>query len=443
MCGIAVFPNLFFVLASSYFGLGRPYVNFDYLICTVVFFTPLRFLFYPLVLVCVFVDAMLLVGQVFPFVRLQDVLYLLGFIPAAAFAWQVMLFVSALVTLLLFVAFFSSVRRCSFLECLILVNFALLPYTFSVYGSESDRGKFWRVSESLPVSSQIVYFYTYRQGAFLEKYFEEGEAFARSSYKGATDSWFGSDVGFQDKVLLIINESWGDTLNPKIFDHLVQPLREQSNIEILDYGAKDFVGATVAGELRELCRLQPNHFNLSKVLDGFSDCLPSKFKRLGYSTHSMHGAVGLMYDRIHWYSRIGFDDRVFFESKAWSERCYSFPGACDLELMKVQLDPLLKREGKSFIYWLTLNTHSYYDSRDLRGDYFECAGYGILPDGEACRNLKLQAQFFKGLAMLLSEAPSGIDVVIVGDHSPPMFDQREKDGVFSDSKVSYVRFRVN
>ncbi|WP_425916829.1 sulfatase-like hydrolase/transferase [Pseudomonas sp. GWSMS-1] len=440
--GVVVFPNILFGLLSLYFGLGRPYVNFDYLVCAVIFFTPLRFLFYPLVLVCAFFDVMLLVCQVFPFVRLQDVFYLLGFIPAAALAWQAWLCVSVVLALFAFGLFSLSVRRSSLLSCLVLLNFSLLLYAFSVYGTDVDRGKFWRVPEGRAVSSQAVYFYTYRQGAFLEKYFEEGEPFSKAAYSGATEPWFEAGAGFKNKVLLIVNESWGATLNPQIVDQLIRPLRELKNIDAVEYGSKDFVGATVAGELRELCRLQPNHFNLSSVSEGFDACLPGMFKYQGYVTHAMHGAVGLMYDRVHWYSKIGFDERVFFESRSWKERCYSFPGACDLELMEEQLKPLLARNGKDFIYWLTLNTHSYYDVRDLRGDYFNCAEYGVLSGGEACRNLKLQAQFFKGLADVLSGVGSGVDVVVVGDHSPPMFDQREKGTVFLDSKVSYIRFSV-
>jgi phosphoglycerol transferase MdoB-like AlkP superfamily enzyme len=234
----------------------------------------------------------------------------------------------------------------------------------------------------------------------------------------------------------------GATSNPLIFERLISPLRELKNVDVVESGSKDFVGATVAGELRELCRLQPNHFNLSNVSEGFEGCLPGFFKRQGYATHAVHGAVGLMYDRVHWYPRVGFDERVFFESGSWKERCYSFPGACDLELMTVQLKPLLNRKGKDFIYWLTLNTHSFYDSRDLRGDFFDCAEYGVLVGGEACRNLKLQAQFFKGLAGLLSGVTSKLDVIVVGDHAPPMFDQREKDKIFIDSKVSYIRLKI-
>lgn len=442
LLGVVVFPNILFGALALYFDLGRPYVNFDYIFCAVVFFTPLRFLFYPLVVLFVFVDVILLVCQVFPFVRLQDVAYLMGFIPAAAVTWQILICLLMVAAVIAFMLFLFSVKRSSFLGCLALLNFSLLFYAFSVYGGDVDRGKFWRVPESVTVSSQIVYFYTYRQGAFLEKYFEEGKPFTKAAYKGATELWFDKDASFQDKVLLIVNESWGATLNPLVGERLISPLRNLKNVDVVEYGSKDFVGATVAGELRELCRLQPNHFNLSDVSEGFEDCLPGRFKRQGYYTHAIHGAVGLMYDRVHWYPRVGFDERVFFESRSWQERCYSFPGACDLELMVTQLSPMLEREGKRFIYWLTLNTHSYYDARDLRGDYFDCAEYGVLPEGEACRNLKLQAQFFKGLAGVLSEVSSGVDVLVVGDHSPPMFDQREKEAVFVDSKVSYVRLRV-
>src|SRR5690606_3486330 len=144
---------------------------------------------------------------------------------------------------------------------------------------------------------------------------------------------------------------------------------------------------------RELCGVYPNYFNLASVTDGFDDCLPNRLKKLGYSTSAIHGAVGTMYDRVRWYPRAGFEIMTFYESREWAGRCYSFPGACDIEIFQVVKEQL-SVEGKLFVYWLTLNSHSTYDLRDVSKYVFDCRAYEVAEDTQSCRNLKLQAQFF-------------------------------------------------
>src|SRR5690606_17434191 len=110
-------------------------------------------------------------------------------------------------------------------------------------------------------------------------------------------------------------------------------------------------------------------------------------------TLAIHGASGVMYDRVHWYPRVGFDETVFFESRRWQRRCYSFPGACDDELIG-EIGRFLEGKEKAFVYWLTLNSHAIYDERDIRIWGFDCAGHGIPEGSQTCRNLSLHYQFF-------------------------------------------------
>lgn len=37
LLGVVVFPNILFGALALYFDLGRPYVNFDYIFCAVLF----------------------------------------------------------------------------------------------------------------------------------------------------------------------------------------------------------------------------------------------------------------------------------------------------------------------------------------------------------------------------------------------------------------------
>jgi phosphoglycerol transferase MdoB-like AlkP superfamily enzyme len=178
------------------------------------------------------------------------------------------------------------------------------------------------------------------------------------------------------------------------------------------------------------------------VETGFENCLPKRLLAAGYKTAAMHGATSLMYDRRHWYPRAGFEKMTFFEDRVWPQRCYSFPGACDLDMLP-ELEKFFGQPGKRFMYWLTLNSHAPYDLRDLRVDHFNCAAHGISDNTEVCRLLKLQADFFSGLAQQLrSDTLKGVDVIIVGDHAPSLINLEDKTAIFAPSVVPWVRLKT-
>jgi phosphoglycerol transferase MdoB-like AlkP superfamily enzyme len=163
---------------------------------------------------------------------------------------------------------------------------------------------------------------------------------------------------------------------------------------------------------------------------------------MGYKTSAMHGATGMMYDRQDWYAEVGFPDDLFFEDVLSLPRCYSFPGACDRNLL-THLRGYFSGEGKRFFYWLTLNTHSSYDRRDLVEDLFDCPAFGVEEDTQPCRNLELQAQFFNDLATALqSPEMAGVEVIVVGDHEPRLTNQMELKNNFMPGVVPWVRLKV-
>jgi len=436
----AVLPNLFFFVIAWLFGLGRPLISIDYVIVAIVMLSRFYILGYVFLIVAIAADILLLVGQVFPFIRLQDAFYLFGFLHVVSAVYQVAILglgLGALAIIYMFCRFRSDGR---YVHMLAFLNLALLCMTVEVYNSDESSNRFWRVSDLDVVDSQVLYFYNYRSRGFVEAYNLKGTPFSPSGYQAA-NPWVGVSPK-NNRLLLIVNESWGVAKNSELTAALLDTLVTSPVVESVSQGELPFVGATVAGELRELCRLTPNHFNLKDVSVGFEDCLPNRLSEMGYSTRAMHGAVGLMYDRLHWYPHAGFQQSTFFESKTWPERCYSFPGACDLDLMD-ELKSEFALPGKRFMYWLTLNTHSVYDLRDLRLPPLDCSRYGVAEDTESCRNFRLQAQFFQGLAKTLSDGRmKGVEVLIVGDHSPPVFNIEEKNNYFSEGKVSWLHLKV-
>jgi phosphoglycerol transferase MdoB-like AlkP superfamily enzyme len=132
---------------------------------------------------------------------------------------------------------------------------------------------------------------------------------------------------------------------------------------------------------------------------------------------------------------------LFFENRIWPRRCFSFPGACDLDMF----DDVIKffdAPGQRFFYWLTLNTHARYDARDIDEYKFDCEVFNVSASSESCRNFVLHAQFFSGLAdALKTEAMSDVEVILVSDHSPILMSGEEKRQNFVEDSLPWVRIR--
>lgn len=432
-------PNILFFVISSTFGIGRPLVNFDYVIVSLFFIFGLNWLGVAfLALVYVF-DVVFLVGQLFPFLRVSDLLYFVGLIGSSPSYYKVM-FLVVLVQLFVFCAFFLRLKKR--VPELAFINLALILYVFNFSYFDDSESKYYRYSSERFFDSVLVFSFDHRRTGFLESFDLESKPLVKASYKGATSPWFSSPMELSDKTILIVSESWGVS-SDEIMDSVLSPIYELGDhIVSIERGELGFSGATVDGELRELCQLSSANFNLKDLVTGFEDCLPNRLRAMGYETYSLHGAVGSMYDRAYWYPRAGFDHRTFYETKQWSEKCHSFPGACDRELIS-ELTKVFSETEKAFFYWLTLNSHSIYDRRDIYKDVFNCESFQVKEDGQVCRNLKLHAQFFYYLSTILDDPElEGAEVIIVGDHVPPIFDVNEKAKYFKSNSVPWIRFRV-
>ena len=65
------------------------------------------------------------------------------------------------------------------------------------------------------------------------------------------------------------------------------------------------------------------------------------------------------------------------------------------------------------------------------------------PEGDICRNAKLETQFLDNLAKLvLRPEMKGVEVVIVGDHMPPLFGNEEIYPYLRWQDVSWLHFKV-
>lgn len=415
----------------------RLIINIDYFIVLIILSLGYKKIGILLFFFITFFDFIIIFSQVFPFIRITDFLYLLKFSLLASDIYKffgLFLFVGFIVQVIFIEKIYKKEQN---LYYLIVFNICLAYMACIFYFSEFSSGKFWKPKEEF-IGSQISNYYYSRKKGFIQNYHTKGEAFINLKLDSASMSLFDVKNIKSSKYLLIINESWGVPHN-NIQNDVLSPLVVNKNIVNFKQGHLNFSGFTISAEIRELCQKQPIHFNLKNQVSGFDNCLPNHFKRLGFNTISIHGALGLMYDRKYWYPRAGFNQTFFRDSNLVASRCYSFPGNCDYDWIPI-IEKQLKRDH-TFVYWLTLNTHSMYDLRDLKWDLFECEKYAIDPNSSACRNFKLQKQFFYIVSKLVnSDSLKGTQVIIVGDHEPPIVNAEINP--FAAGKVPLIKFQV-
>jgi hypothetical protein len=437
---VVLVSNIPFIFLANYLSVGRPWINIDYAIAFVFFAFGYWWLAVFLTVTFTFFDFFSIATQYFPFIRFFDFFYLVKMLPYVSgkyFFYFLFLLIFLLVNF--FIIFFiknfvGKKLSLASLNVVLILHF-LVVYIFYPDPFRNHR----KIGDDVYVQSQMEYFLTTRFSGFPEMFRADQSPFEEYTGPAAAQSiTVGGDL--PNKILLIVAESWGVPRNDAVQNALLEPLRDLQ-VENWQQGALSFEGATVAAEFRELCGVKLNHFDLREKYENYDKCLPHQLNKKGYVTRSLHGATGNIYDRYFWYPLAGFENTVFFESRNWPRRCYSFPGACDLDLLE-EVEGFFESSGKRFMYWLTLNSHSIYDERDIYVDAFDCDEYGF-ENSESCRNLKLHAQFFDGLAGSLNKSIfEGVKVIIVGDHEPRIMSKEEMDNNFFSGKIPWVSFTL-
>ncbi len=438
-------PNAPFIAVASYFELFRPLINFDYILAALFVIAGYRLFGIVLLIAFMASDIFSIVPQVFPAIEQpSDLFELVPFVFMAPRSYMAAITSTLIYIAMVALILFTSGRRGDLKTGLIILNISLLFYIYHITFGPNHAPSFRKgVREGTFISSQIVNYFDYRN-SFSNKAKEQQRLLSEVEYTGALASWYRlPDKELPDRLLLIINESWGTNIDSRINKALLKPILN-SNIGLHDirHGDVEFIGATVTAELRELCSVRSLKMNVNNVHNGFELCLPNRLKQAGYTSYAMHGADGDMYSRTQWYPLIGFDKQIFFESKQWPAKCESFPGACDLD-MRGEITDFFAQPGKRFMYWLTLNTHAWYSQSDLRNDVFDCNKMDVEEDTSTCRYLKLQAQFFHGLSELIDDPRmAGVTVRVIGDHPPPIAVTSEKHKYFKEGSIGWLQFTI-
>lgn len=446
-------PNLLFLAVAAYVSAARPLVNLDYIVPALLLLLPWKpahLTAAPVYWLCVAGDMLMLVMQWFPFMDLDGVVYLAPFILSAPLPYRLPVAAVLLYMLLLPPMLKRWPGPKTDFYHGISAALLLLPAAyFTGHMQYHDR----HVQDTL--FGRNNFYYARSQ---LELYIENGNIdFIKNNLtdpalmpletpRAAANIPFGET----DKILFVIVESWGDAQHRPLHDDTIQALRtlhRQGRLQNWQEGTFPFDGATVEAELRELCALKAGGFALRHADENrFTPCLPIQLQQSGYTTASLHGASGALYDRLYWYPKAGFRQQYFAESPELLplEKCSTFGGVCDDALFPF-VSEQFKNHGKLFFYWLTLTSHSPYPERDIRQPArLDCERNRLPQDTMLCSNYRLHAQFFDKLAQLLAEPHmAGTRVLLVSDHAPPTTNLGEGMKYLNRNHIPWISFTVS
>ncbi|WP_457427084.1 sulfatase-like hydrolase/transferase [Roseateles sp. P5_E7] len=220
------------------------------------------------------------------------------------------------------------------------------------------------------------------------------------------------DTPLPDQLYIHTIESWSDS--PEGLASLTKLVRSRfgDRLKQVASGYRPSYGATLQGELRELCYMERPVQRLSDV--DFPACLPNRLKAMGYDTVAGHGYQSMFYLRSALYPRMGFAQTFFLDDlKDQVPVCAGvFPGLCDLNLLE-RLLQATSPHRKRLVYLMSLQSHEPISNEVL-------AQYGI--QSADVNSTAVAHAFVAGALERLAAADGaqcGALLYFVGDHPPP------------------------
>lgn len=450
-------PNIPFLAIAAYQGLARPLINIDYFLPAILLVLPLPYKLGKiagilLFMLAIIIDFLMFTMQLFPFMDMAAVKYLATFLFTAPVRIIALVLIASVYTLI-FPFLLNKIKNISwkltvFWSCLGCVFFWSMNHLGMEMKYHDEPGLRFGRNNYYVMNSQFKLYHDEMSNIWIQLITSVVPKISPYTNENASHRF---KQPYSDKILLIVAESWGVAREKNVQRSILQGIyNQQNNLEFIEEGFFDFTGATVQAEMRELCLLETQDgYAFSKLpAKTFDSCLPNVLKNKGYATFALHGSNGVLYERDKWYPIAGFQKSMFNENFPNLPHCEAFNGVCDSALMNV-ISNRFKETGnkKSFVYWMTLTSHFSYSRKDLHDARFNCQELGVR-EGDICNNFSLQAQFFDELGELIKrQEMKGVEVIVVGDHMPPIVDMGKKFDIplhknIRWNDVSWVHFKV-
>lgn len=243
------------------------------------------------------------------------------------------------------------------------------------------------------------------------------------------------------KLVVVVFESFSAlTADPELKQWRA-PFRRVEDRYTLEAGTLDWVGATLRGEVRELCWQAIDGNEISTL----PPALPATLKKLGYETTAFHGFAAGMYDRDRIYPLLGFDHVVLLEQMRQNgdvpRAGMLFNGARDDYVATLVHQDIL-RPGKRLTYWMTLTSHVPINI-PLAEQLATPADLAVVKDlpRQVWAYTVICRKTLESIAKIAADpALADYDFVIVGDHKLPVTDVETKSYIMPN-KVAYLILR--
>lgn len=435
-----VLINLLLFFVCQYYGLNRAVFNVDYLVLMVCFYYHNRlsaFLGFLLFFAICVIEILLLGLQIFPFVGFDDILYLSNFIFHGPVLYPIIVFgcfvviISAFYLIKRFVIDEISLSKQAWVKTIVCLFALFLIPLLGAGGKWIDSKTYFFIKNRSLSMVDIT-----KDGKILEE--------LKSDYASKPLlNQINNNQLQSDKILFIVSESWSETARTEQQQAILKEIyNKKDKFEFIEQGSFTAVGATVTGEVRELCQKRLMAMDTKKVsANELKNCIPNLLKQQGYHTHSIYAGNQGLYSPEYWYPLAGLDNRYFAPDLPNGGECKYENGRCDVLLVDEVKELLLSSE-KSFVYWLTANTHVPYDDR-IFIDGFDCNAVGLETGTAVCNNYRLHYQFFTALAQMMDDPQlKGVEVYVVGDHPAPITDLSDGLKAFKGSDVAWLHFKI-
>lgn len=432
--------NLIFWLIAQHYGLNRVLLNVDYLLIILFCYCKNRingFLLFLVFFIVCFIEILLFGLQIFPFVGLNDIIYLSGFVFNGPVLYPFIVFLSIIAIVFSYYLMKKFViDRVNFDKKTWIITTGCLLILFFV--SLMIDGKGWLNSKT--------YFFIKNRSLSMVDIVKGGKVLEELKSDYASKPLLNQINNNQlqsDKILFIVSESWSETAKPEQQQAILKAIYAQKDrFEFIYQGNFWATGATVTGEVRELCQKRLMAMDTKQISAGeLKECIPNLLKNKGYDTYSVYSGYEGLYSPEYWYPLAGLDNRYFFKDLPEGGHCKYTDARCDILLVD-KVKELLLSSQKSFVYWLTLNTHAPYNDV-IFIDGFDCNAVGLETGTAVCNNYRLHYQFFTALAQMIDDPQlKGVEVYVVGDHPAPITDLSDGLKAFKGSDVAWLHFKI-
>jgi phosphoglycerol transferase MdoB-like AlkP superfamily enzyme len=449
-----VLPNLPSMVSASVFGSGVPHgiINLEFILIGIVGLLLPRGVVFVLLFLELLVDYAYGICYTYKF-TLQEFLISLRYVtalPMARIASGMLAFAFGIVLCAILAAVLRPREGKRMQAAVVLLLCAILPLAVdTVNGQNFMVHKDVTLASYRLIRAPLMTLATWQLQAVRQ---ENKESHAADLKMASASAQIISLIDGRSKdkvapnVVLILVESWGLALDPKLAGDLIAGYSEPAiaNKYQVSTGTVPFSGLTIPAEARELCQSTMG-FHILKISEVQTEkCLPRLLQDRGYQSSAIHGYLGQMFYREKWYPEMGFDSRWFktdLKAAGLPECKGAFPGICDASIARwIDGSILSSDQGRpKFVYWVTLNSHlPVPSSPDLPADHV-CQAQPALADSSAlCSWYRLEKTALQSIQKMAADKTARPTIfVIVGDHAPP-FGSPALKADFSAADVPYI-----